>query len=61
LAGKMIALMESSPQQREAMSRQARQRAVERFSLDAILDRWEALYRELLDRNPTARRWARKK
>jgi glycosyltransferase involved in cell wall biosynthesis len=59
-AGKMLVLMESSPRQREAMGRQARQRTIELFSLDAVLARWEELYRELLAKNPAPRRWARK-
>lgn len=58
-AGKMIAIMESSPPQRELMGQQARRRAIERFSLDTILNRWEALYRDLLARNPRPRRWCR--
>jgi glycosyltransferase involved in cell wall biosynthesis len=59
-AAKMTALLESSPDQRKEMGQQARRRAVERFSLDAVLDRWEALYRDLLAKNSTPRRWARK-
>ncbi|MGB6687636.1 MAG: glycosyltransferase [Terracidiphilus sp.] len=58
-AGTMISVMKSTPQQREAMGQRARRRAVECFSLDAVLDRWESLYRELLARNPRPRRWTR--
>jgi glycosyltransferase involved in cell wall biosynthesis len=60
LAGKMIALFERSPLEREVMAQQARRRVAERFSLDAVLDRWEALYRDLLAKNSIPRRWARK-
>jgi glycosyltransferase involved in cell wall biosynthesis len=59
LAGKMRALMSATDADRRAMGERARQRAVERYSLDSVLDRWEALYGEMLARNPMPRRWAR--
>jgi glycosyltransferase involved in cell wall biosynthesis len=48
LAGEMIAMAQSSPQERRAMGNLARLHITERFSLDAMLDRWENLYRSLL-------------
>jgi glycosyltransferase involved in cell wall biosynthesis len=59
LANKMKRLMQASPQQRRVMGEGARQRVVEQYSLSAILDRWEALYKELLERNPNPLRRAR--
>lgn len=59
LAAKMTALMQASPEDRRAMGDCARQRVVERFSLSSVLDRWEALYRDLLERNPRPRHRAR--
>jgi glycosyltransferase involved in cell wall biosynthesis len=48
LADVMNRLMEMPREERRAMGVRARQRVVERFSLEAALDRHEALYRELL-------------
>ncbi len=59
LAGKMRTLTNASNAERRAMGERARLRTVERYSLDSVLDRWEALYRDLLARNPRPRRWAR--
>ncbi len=47
LAEAMLAVMEKSRDQRAAIGRAARQRIVERFSIDAATDRWEALYTQL--------------
>jgi glycosyltransferase involved in cell wall biosynthesis len=58
LSMRMTAMMQSSPQDRSAMGERARQRAIERYSLARVLDRWEALYSELLARNPHPKRWA---
>jgi len=41
------------------MGDRARVLAVERFSLDKVLDRWEELYTSLLDRNPVSTRWGK--
>jgi glycosyltransferase involved in cell wall biosynthesis len=60
LAARMRALMQLFPEERKAMGDRARRRANELFSLSAVLDRWEQLYRELLDRNPYPRRWSAK-
>jgi len=32
---------------------------IQRFSLEAVLDRWETLYRDLLERNLRPARWGR--
>ncbi len=59
LADKMGALMKATDAERWAMGERARLRVVERYSLNSVLGRWEALYAELLARNPLPRRWAR--
>jgi glycosyltransferase involved in cell wall biosynthesis len=59
LAGKMRTLMSATDAARRAMGARARQRVIERYSLASVLDRWEALYGELLAQNPRPRRWAR--
>jgi len=59
LAAKMSTLMQATPEARRAMGSLARQRVIERYSLNSILDRWEALYGELLERNSRPMRWAR--
>ena len=47
-----------SPEERRAMGQRARQRVLERFSLERCLDRWEALYNGILQRNPSVhKRW----
>ena len=58
LAEKMAAVMRCAAGERQAMSERARELAVARFGLARVLDTWEALYRELLDRNPKPRRSA---
>ncbi len=55
----MARMMRAPIEQRRAMGEQARQFVIERFSLEAVLDRWEALYNQLLLRNPKPRRWGR--
>jgi glycosyltransferase involved in cell wall biosynthesis len=57
LREKMTRLMRTSPQERAAMGERARQRTIAQFSLETVLDRWEALYAELLELNPVPRRW----
>jgi glycosyltransferase involved in cell wall biosynthesis len=59
LAASMTRMMRTLPEERRAMGERARQLAIERFSLEAILDRWEALYLDLLQRNPRPARWSR--
>ncbi len=56
LAGAMTKLMRTPPEERRAMGERARQQVTERFSLETVLDRWERLYAELLDRNRARRR-----
>lgn len=53
----MTAMTRTPPEERRAMGDRARQRVIERFSLEAVLDRWEALYAGLLQRNLTPKRW----
>ena len=59
LRAAMAALMLMPRDQRRAMGARARQTVIERFSLNAALDNWEALYRSLLAQNPSLRRWGR--
>jgi glycosyltransferase involved in cell wall biosynthesis len=59
LEGAMNTMMQTSSEERQAMGQRARQLVTERFSLNAVLDRWEALYREALAANPVPRRWGR--
>ena len=54
----MARLMQMRPESRRAMGIDARLRVEARFSLSSVLDRWEALYGELLEANPNPRRWA---
>jgi glycosyltransferase involved in cell wall biosynthesis len=58
LAESMARLMQTPPQERHAMGNRAREFAAERFSLEAILNRWEDLYSALLERNPKPARWS---
>ena len=48
LASAMTAIMQSTPQERQCMGNLARLHVAERFSLEAMLDRWERLYAKLL-------------
>jgi glycosyltransferase involved in cell wall biosynthesis len=48
LAGAMNRMIQLPPEERRAMGERARQGIIERYSLEAVLDRWEALYRDLL-------------
>ncbi len=52
LAEAMNRLMAMPREQRRSMGARARKRVIDRFSLEAALDRHEALYRELLAANP---------
>lgn len=53
----MTRMMRLPPEGRKIIGERARQRAVEHFSLAAALDRWEALYIRLFERNPEPRRY----
>jgi glycosyltransferase involved in cell wall biosynthesis len=55
----MSAMMQTPLEERMRMGQNARRQVVERFSLEAALDRWETLYADLLKRNPQPRRWGR--
>ncbi|HEY3627814.1 MAG TPA: glycosyltransferase [Terracidiphilus sp.] len=49
----MSTMMRMGVEARAAMGIQARNRIVESFSLDKVLDRWETVYRELLPQHGT--------
>lgn len=59
VAEKMTILVNAAAEERRAMGERARQRVVGHYSLDAVLDRWETLYDELLALNPAPRHWGR--
>ena len=52
LARAMTAFMQTSAEARRAIGARARQYAVEQFSLEIVLNRWESLYRTLLSGCP---------
>jgi glycosyltransferase involved in cell wall biosynthesis len=54
----MTQMTQLPPPTREQMGRSARQFVADRFSLEAVLDRWEALYQELLKHSQSAARRA---
>lgn len=58
LARTMKRLMDLSPAARCALGMNARSRIAAEFEIDYIADRWESLYHELMDCNPSPRRWA---
>jgi glycosyltransferase involved in cell wall biosynthesis len=53
----MARIMQMNAEERQAMGERARQTVVERYSLEAVVDRWEALYAELMLRHPRPLRW----
>ncbi|MGA9061964.1 MAG: glycosyltransferase [Terracidiphilus sp.] len=55
LAETMARLMHTPPDERCAMGERARLRVAEQFSLETVLDRWERLYAEMLDRKSARR------
>ena len=59
LRGAMGKLMEIPSEERRVMGERARQRVIEHFSLEKVLDRWEEVYTDLLASNPRSRRWGR--
>jgi glycosyltransferase involved in cell wall biosynthesis len=59
LGGAMANVMKATTEERKAMGERARKRIIENFSLESVLDQWEALYAELLRRNPKPVHWAR--
>ena len=50
LGAAMTRMMRTPREERRSMGERARQRTTERFGLESVLDRWEALYRDLLNR-----------
>jgi glycosyltransferase involved in cell wall biosynthesis len=56
LAKTMMKLMRMTLDARLAMGERARRHVAEHFSLEAVLDRWERLYAELLERKNANRR-----
>jgi glycosyltransferase involved in cell wall biosynthesis len=50
LAQAMLALMQTTPEGRGSLGQAARERIANQFSMDAIGDRWEALYTSLSQR-----------
>jgi len=60
LHGAMAQMMQMPLEERRAMGDRARQFVLERYSLDAALDRWEALYADLLQRNIRTFRWGQR-
>jgi glycosyltransferase involved in cell wall biosynthesis len=57
LAEAMMTLMRMAPVEREALVQRARERVLARFSLEAVLDRWDAFYCDLLNERPSPSRW----
>ena len=51
LGAAMANLMRMPSEKRRAMGERARRRIVERFSLETVLDQWEELYTNLLERS----------
>jgi glycosyltransferase involved in cell wall biosynthesis len=58
LCAAMSRMMQLSPEERARMGANARRRVLEQFGLDAVLDRWEGLYRELLESHQRRSHWA---
>jgi hypothetical protein len=52
-------MMRLSREERVRMGAHARERVLGHFSLDAVLDRWDATYRDLLESHPQPVRWSR--
>jgi glycosyltransferase involved in cell wall biosynthesis len=58
LGAAMTRMMRLTPEERACMGTNAQRRVGAQFSLDAVLDQWEALYRKLLENHPRPARWA---
>jgi glycosyltransferase involved in cell wall biosynthesis len=54
LARAMLRLMSVSEAERRAMGERGRERVLNRYGLDRVVDRWESLYREMLARKGLA-------
>jgi len=59
LGAAMSLLMQLPLDERRAAGERARQQVVECFSLEAVLDRWEQLYADLIERKNASRRSGR--
>ena len=59
LATSMKYMMRLSASERRERGQCARETVVGRFSIDAVLDQWEALYNKVLEANPHPRRYGR--
>ncbi|MGD0630401.1 MAG: glycosyltransferase [Terracidiphilus sp.] len=59
LRAAMSRIMQMPQRERNALGGNARQFVLDHFSLGAVLDRWEALYEDLLMQNPAPRRRGR--
>ena len=55
LAARLVELA-GDPDKRDAMGREGRMRVLERYAVDRLVDDVDALYRELLETSPAARR-----
>jgi len=56
LSAAMLRMMRIPPEDRRAIGERARQHTADHFSIDAVLDRWEAFYVDMLHRNLTPSR-----
>lgn len=56
LARAMLGLMQTAAEERKAIGTLARKYALEHFSLQTVLSRWEGLYQRLLDGRPELER-----
>jgi glycosyltransferase involved in cell wall biosynthesis len=59
LQGAMTRMMQTPPEERRSLGEQARRNVSRQYGSEAVLDRWESLYRELLGQNPQPLRWGR--
>jgi glycosyltransferase involved in cell wall biosynthesis len=58
LSSAMTRMMGTPRHERQDIGERARQHVAHHFSLDAILDRWESLYADMLQRNPMPSRFS---
>jgi glycosyltransferase involved in cell wall biosynthesis len=61
LTAAMSAMMQAPSEERRTIGMRARQRVIERFSIETVLDRWEQLYGELLTKESRRIASARKR
>jgi glycosyltransferase involved in cell wall biosynthesis len=60
LEAAMTRMMNTPWEERKAMGERAREFVLDRFSLEAVLDRWQRLYEDVLIQNSRPRRWAQR-